>query len=583
MRHFRTIGDFLWEHRRDYVLGIFWILFVDAIQQIIPRLMGNFANDITQHQMTSARVLVYSLSILGIAVFIFYSRYRWRMHIMGTARTLEYALRLRLYAHLQKLSTNYFNHHKTGDLMAHATNDIYAVRNAMGPGIVMMADPTFLIPFTLIMMFATVDWQLVVFSLLPLPILAIIVTFFGRVIHRQFRDVQASFSNLTDIVQENIAGIRVVKTFVQEQSQIDKFAEGNEEFLNVNVKMARLQGVYQPILMFFPSLSLLIALGYGGVQVAHGVISIGSFVAFNSYLAILSWPIMAIGWVINMLQRGAASMERLNTIFFEQPEIQDAKDVLHVETIKGDIEIRNLTFTYPGSHVPALQNIHLRVHSGQTLAVVGRTGSGKSTLLNLLLRMYNVPRGHLEIDGLDVNQIPISVLREHIGCVPQDNFLFSQTIRENISFANPDTPVEQILAAAQAAQVHDNIMDFPDGYETMLGERGVTLSGGQRQRVSIARAIVKNPKLLLLDDCLSAVDANTEERILENMRRIMENRTTIIVAHRISTVKDADHIVVLDHGKIAEEGTHVDLIAHNGLYADMFRRQQLEDQIAIGE
>lgn len=583
LRHFRTIGDFLWEHRRHYGLGIFWILFVDAIQQVIPRLMGNFANDINQHQMTSHRILLYAFVILGLAVFIFYSRYQWRMHIMGSARTLEYALRLRLYAHLQRLSSNYFNHHKTGDLMAHATNDIYAIRNAMGPGVVMMADPTFLIPITLVMMFVTVDWQLVVFSLLPLPILAIIVTLFGRVIHRQFRDVQASFSNLTDIVQENIAGIRVVKTFVQEDSQISKFAEGNKEFLDVNVKMARLQGVYQPILMFFPSLSMLIALGYGGVQVAHGVISVGSFVAFNSYLAILSWPIMAIGWVINMLQRGSASMERLNQIFFEQPEIQDAQDVLDVQSIQGDIRIRNLTFTYPGANAPALQDINLHVRSGQTLAVVGRTGSGKSTLLNLLLRMYNVPRGHLEIDGIEVNRIPVSVLRENIGCVPQDNFLFSQTIRENISFADPETPFEQVVRAAEAAQVHDNIIDFPDGYDTMLGERGVTLSGGQRQRVSIARAIIKNPKLLLLDDCLSAVDANTEEKILENMRRIMANRTTILVAHRISTVKDADHIVVLDDGKVAEEGAHADLIAMNGLYADMYRRQQLEDQIAVGE
>jgi ATP-binding cassette, subfamily B, multidrug efflux pump len=583
LRHFRTIGDFLWDHRRQYALGIFWILFVDAIQQVIPKLMGNFANEVTQHHLTSHRVMLYALAILGLAVFIFYSRYRWRMYIMGSARTLEYALRLRLYAHLQRLSTNYFNHHKTGDLMAHATNDIYAIRNAMGPGIVMMADPTFLIPFTLIMMFTTVDWPLVVFSLLPLPILAIIVTLFGRVIHRQFRDVQASFSNLTDIVQENIAGIRVVKTFVQEQSQISKFAEGNEEFLNVNVKMARLQGIYQPILMFFPSLSMLIALGYGGVQVAHGVISVGSFVAFNSYLAILSWPIMAIGWVINMLQRGSASMERLNQIFFEQPEIQDAQDVLDMHALEGTIVIRDLTFTYPGASSPALSHINLRVDSGQTLAVVGRTGSGKTTLLNLLLHMYNVPRGHMEIDGVDVNRIPVAVLRENIGCVPQDNFLFSQTIRENISFANPDVPYEQVVRAAKAAQVHDNIEDFPNGYDTMLGERGVTLSGGQRQRVSIARAIIKNPKLLLLDDCLSAVDANTEELILENMRRIMENRTTIIVAHRISTVKDANHIVVLEEGKIAEEGTHAELIAKNGLYADMYRRQQLEDQIAVGE
>jgi ATP-binding cassette subfamily B multidrug efflux pump len=556
---------------------------VDAVQQVIPKLIGNFANDLTNHHMTPGRIEGYAGIVLGTALIIFYSRYRWRMYIMGTARKLEYELRLRLYAHLQTLSTNYFNHHKTGDLMAHATNDIYAVRNAMGPGIVMMADPTFLIPFTLFMMFNTVDPQLVLVSILPLPVLGLIVTFFGRIIHRQFKQVQAAFSDLTDRVQENISGIRVVKTFVQEHAQITHFREGNSSFLTVNVKMAKLQGFYQPILMLFPSLSLLIALVYGGYQVTEGTITIGSYVAFNSYLAILSWPIMAIGWVINMLQRGSASMDRLNTIFNEQPEIMNAKNVIPVADIKGKIEIRNLTYAYPNAPHETLQGISLLIRPGETLAVVGRTGSGKSTLLNLLLRLYDVPRGHIYIDDMDINQLPIGTLREHIGCVPQDNFLFSQTIHDNIAFAVPAATEQDVVRAAMLSQVHDNIVDFPDQYQTMLGERGITLSGGQRQRIGIARAIIKNPSLLLLDDCLSAVDANTEEAILINLKEVMKGRTTVIVAHRISSVQHADHIVVLDEGRIAEEGRHQELLAIGGIYADMYRRQQLEQEIASGE
>ncbi|MGZ4133755.1 MAG: ABC transporter ATP-binding protein [Tumebacillaceae bacterium] len=580
MRNFLTLREFLRDNKRDYILGVFWIFFVDLIGIITPKIIGNFTDALKNGTVDHAGIWKYVGAILAIAVFIGISRYYWRIYIMGASRKAEVYLREKFYTHLQTLSPNFFNHHKTGDLMAHATNDLSAVRQAMGPGFLSAIDPFFALSFTIIMMIYTVGLKLTLIALIPMPFLALLVNLFGRVIHRRFGEVQEAFGDLTDRVQESFAGARVVKSFVQEEAEIGKFTKQNQLNLKANLRLARINGFYNPMVQFISTLSFLVALSYGGVLVVDGTITLGEFVSFNTYLALMTWPIMAIGFVINMMQRGSASMERLNNILFTAPEIVDEPDMIEKRFLGGAIEFRNLNFTYPNSKIPVLRDINITIPSGKTVAIIGRTGSGKSTLMNLLLRMYNPERGQLFLDGVDINRIPLETLRENIGYVPQENFLFSKTIRDNIGFSGNGYEQSEIEAAASLAQVHDNIINFPEGYDTMLGERGVTLSGGQKQRVSIARAVIKNPSILILDDSLSAVDTHTEEEILRQLKTIMKDRTSLIIAHRISTIKDADEIIVLDEGAILERGTHDQLLEHHGLYYELYQKQLLEEKIA---
>lgn len=581
MNHFVTLKEFLVAHRREYLLGVFWLFFVNVIGVITPKVLGTFIDELTLGHLGTSDIILYCGIILGTAALACLARYFWRIYIMGSSRKAEIWLRDKFYAHLQTLSPNYFNHNKTGDLMANATNDLNAVRMALGPGFLSAVDPAFLLTFALIMMVETVGWQLTLFAMLPMPVLAILVTYFGKIIHKRFGHVQAAFGDLSDNVQENFAGMRVVKSFVQEDAQIEKFTVQNRENFKANLSLIKVNGIYNPLIQYISMLSFLIAFAYGGTLVVQGAITLGDFVAFNSYLALMTWPMMAIGWVINLWQRGSASMERLNNVLYAQPEIYDGVDVVREkDDLGGTIEFRNLTFTYPGGDRPILRNINLTIEAGQTVALIGRTGAGKSSLVSLLLRQYNPPNGQLLLDGVDINRIPLHTLREHIGVVPQENFLFSKTIRDNIGFSGKGYDQLEIEEAASLAQVHDNIAAFTSGYDTMLGERGVTLSGGQKQRVSIARAVIKNPKILILDDSLSAVDTHTEEEILRGLKRIMEHRTSLIIAHRISTIKDADEIVVLDDGAILERGTHDQLLAHGGLYYELYQKQLLEEKIA---
>lgn len=580
MRHFALLKDFFWKNKWRYIIGIGWLILVDALQLVTPKVIGRLTDEFTAGTVTYSKILAYVGVILGLAVFISICRYFWRIYVMGTARLAEYHLRGLLFGHLEKLSADYFNNHKTGDLMAHATNDIGAVRAALGPGIVMLTDAIFLTIVTMVIMFVTIDVKLTALALVPLPFIAIVSTTFGRSINNRFKAVQDAFAKLTDRVQENLSGIRVVKAFVQEKAEIDKFMKSSDKVVETNMNLVKVWGLFFPLMDFIASLSFLVVLGYGGILVIRGSISLGDFIAFNSYLGTLLWPMHAIGWVINMMQRGFASMERIAVILRTEPEIFDGPSVKDIRHIRGEIEFRGLTFAYPGHSEPVLKDIDLSIESGKTLAVVGRTGSGKSTLVNLLVRLYNPPRGQVFIDGVDVNDIPLSTLRENTGYVPQDTFLFSKTIAENIAFAPRTFSKDEIVEAAETAQVHGNIVEFPQGYDTILGERGVTLSGGQKQRVAIARAVIKNPAILILDDCLSAVDTHTEEEILKRLKRVMENRTSIVIAHRISTIKDADEIVVLDGGRIAERGTHESLLAQRGIYWDMYQRQLLEEEIA---
>lgn len=582
MKSFFLLKDFFKANWWRYGIGVLWLMLVNGMQLIIPRILGSITDGIREQTISPPDLWLYVLYILAIAAVIGLSRFLWRVFIIGTARKLEYFLRNMLFGHLLTLSASFYNKKKTGDLMAHATNDINAVRMAAGPGIIMITDSLFLTVATIFLMIKTVDLRLTLLALLPLPFMVSIVLFFGKVIHKRFKAVQESFSGLTDRVQENLSGIRVVKSFVQEEAEIARFNRSAQDYVNQNMNLIKLWGLFFPLVQFISALSYLIVLGSGGIMVINGTITLGSFIAFNTYLGLLIWPMMALGWVVNVLQRGAASMERIRELLDQKPEVADGPETQEVSELQGGIEFRNLTFAYPDGTV-ALKDINISVKPGQTLAVVGRTGSGKSTLANLLLRVYNPEGGSLWLDGVDVNRLPLETLRQNIGYVPQETFLFSTSIRNNIAFSDINLPMEQVEEAAKTAQVYDNIVDFPHQFETISGERGVTLSGGQKQRVSIARALIKNPRILILDDCLSAVDTHTEEEILKGLKKYMANRTSVIISHRISTVKDADEIVVLDEGRIIERGNHEQLLRRGGIYQQMWYKQQLERKIAEGQ
>ena len=579
MKSFLLLKDFFRKNAWRYALGVLWLVIVNSAQLIIPYLLGYITDQIETGQVATADLWRFAGYILAIAAVIVVSRYFWRIYIMGTARILEFHLRDMLFSHLQKLSTNFYNEHKTGDLRAHATNDVNAVRMALGLGIIMLTDSIFLSVATVIIMTQVIDIRLTALALLPLPFMAVLVTFAGRLIHDRFKAVQAAFSDMTDRVQENLSGIRVIKTFAQEDAEIERFDRVAQSLIFKNMDLVRVWGLFMPLVQFISGLSYLVVLGYGGILVIEGSITLGAFVAFNTYLAMLIWPMMALGWVINVLQRGASSMERLKVLLETEPEVVDGLDVQEVDRLKGELEIRNLDFSYPDG-TAVLEDINIKLPRGNTLAIIGRTGSGKSTLANLLLRLYDPPPGRILIDGIDINRIPLEVLRRDIGYVPQDVFLFSTTLHENIAFADGSFTREQVEEAAKLAQIYDNIVEFPRKFDTLSGERGVTLSGGQKQRMTIARALIKNPSLLILDDCLSAVDTGTEEQILKGLRRFMAGRSSIIISHRVSTVQDADEIIVMEQGRIVERGTHTELLKAGGLYRQLHHKQQLEKLIA---
>ncbi len=580
IENFKTLKYFFIEHKWAYILGVVWLIFVDLLQLLLPEILRRFTDDLQANVLGSQEIFRYGLYVLIIGFLLAFFRFLWRIYIIGTSKKLEFELRNKLFSHLLTLSTNYFNKSKTGDLMAHATNDINAVRAALGPGIVMIIDAIFITIIATTMMFLTTDVRLTFLALLPLPFLAFSALRFGKTINQRFRMVQESFSSLTETVQENLSGIRVVKTFVQEEPEIQKFAEKNQNVFNKQMHLIRIFGLFQPLIFFISSLSYLIVIVYGGSLVINRHISLGDFIAFSTYLALLIWPMMAAGWVVNMLQRGSASMARINTILSQEPEIIDGEDAVELPEIRGDVRFDNVSFKFPDSQEYALKNVNLEIPSGSTLGVIGRTGSGKSTVASLLLHLFETNEGTITIDDKPIETIKIRSLRDHIGYVDQDSFLFSTTIAKNIAFGVDEASEDEIRRVAKIAQVHENIVDFPKGYETFVGERGVTLSGGQKQRISIARALIKNPQILILDDSLSAVDTDTEEKILHHLSAEMKDKTSIVIAHRISTIKDCDNIVVIDEGEVIEEGTHEELINRRGLYTRLYEKQLLEEEIS---
>ncbi len=581
MKSFKTLSSFFKKHKWSYFIGVVWLIIIDLVQLLVPQIIRSLANDYESNILNNSGLIKYALYIVLTGLIIGFGRYFWRIYILGTSRTLEYYLRKRLFNHLLTLSPNYFNIHKTGDLMAHATNDINAVRQALGHGIILIVDSGFMILFGLTMMVRTTSLRLTAIVVFTLPLVTFIVIKFGKIIYNRFKIVQEAFSNLTDITQESFAGIRVTKSFVQEDLVSENFSELNNANFQANLNLVKVSGTFHPLLRFVASISLFIVIFYASKEVILDRISLGDFLAFNLYLGSLIWPTMALGMVVNVLQRGAASMDRLNIIFKEESEIKEIDSPIVIPQVKGDIEFDNVSFKYPNTDLYALNDINFRVKSGETLALVGRTGSGKTTIVSLLLRLYDISEGTIYLDGINIKNISLNQLRESIAYVPQDDFLFSQTLAENISFGiEGDLSEEKIIKASKDAEIYDNIMDFPKKFETVLGERGVTLSGGQKQRSSIARALIKQSPILILDDSLSAVDTETEEKILNNLKNMENNPTTIIISHRISTINHADQILYLEDGRIIERGTHEELLELKGQYNNLNEKQLLEEKLS---
>lgn len=582
-RELWTLAGLIWRHRLRYGVGVASLLIVDMGNLSVPWLIGRFIDEAKAQRLDTATLWRYVGLLVAIASVVAVFRYLWRMNIFGTARMVEFELRDRLFRHLQRMSARFYQRHSIGDLMAHATNDLGAIRGVLGEGIMAGADAVIMVSLTLVAMAGTIHWQLTLAALVPLPLLILFEWGLGRSIHLRFKAVQAAFGTLSERVQESLAGARVIKAFAQEQATTERFRQDNGAYYERYMALTRLNALNDPVITLLGGLSTVIALAYGGVLVLQGELTIGQFVAFNSYLGMLVWPMLATGWVINLVQRGTASLARIQLLLEELPDVADAPAAQAPEAWLGQLEIRNLSFRYAPELPEVLQGISVSLHPGQTLGIVGRTGSGKSTLANLIVRVYEPPEGTVFLDGRDVRTLRLQALRDAVGYVPQDGFLFSSTIAENIAFVPQPHERAAVLRAAQVAQLSAEVDDMPHGFETMLGERGITLSGGQRQRVSIARAVLKDAPMLVLDDCLSAVDTATEARILAELRPLMAQRTTIIISHRVSALQHADQILVLSEGRVVERGSHAELLALEGEYRRLYDRQAIEAAIEAVE
>jgi ATP-binding cassette subfamily B protein len=574
---------YLKRYRKLLVLGVFAVvgsnLFTVAQPLFVGRAIDVLKNGLESRSLDSSDLLMYAGLVVGFSLVAGVFSFLTRQSIIVASRHIEYDLRNDFLSHIQKLPLSFFQHTPTGDLMAHATNDISAVRSVLGPGIMYPTDTLMTFSMVLVMML-TLDWQLTLLSLIPLPFVSFVVYRLGKLVHKKFEERQEKYSELTTRAQENLSGIRVVKSYVREEYETGLFHTLSWEYLKKNLVLARIQSIMWPLMFLLVGFSLVLILYFGGLKVIGGQMSIGTLTAFFGYLMMLIWPMIAFGWVINMLQQGAASMNRLGKIMETEPDIKDTAVTDHnITNINGKIEFRHVSFRRKNSPGNTLEDISLTVPAGTTLAVVGYTGSGKSTLVNLIPRLLDVTGGELFIDDRDIRRIPLSVLRSQIGYVPQETFLFSETISDNIRYGVDMTDASGVRNVAEIAQLDKDVAEFPKQYDTLLGERGITLSGGQKQRTSIARAVMRQPKILILDDALSAVDTFTEEEILKRLRGVMKGRTSILISHRISTVKDADMIVVLHEGRIVERGVHDSLVAQGGIYAELHRKQLLEEEI----
>jgi ATP-binding cassette subfamily B multidrug efflux pump len=580
LKNFAPLKEFFVKYRRRLVVGLISLLAVDFLQLLIPLVIRKAIDDLTAGSATSGSLLKAGATIMGIAFTMAVLRYVWRYFLFGLSRRIEQGIRNRLYSHLQTLSVSFYHRTKTGDLMAKAINDINAIRMATGMGLVALVDGLVL-GVSAVGFMVYINLPLTAISIIPAPILVYFTRILTRRMSSGYESVQAAFSDLTERVREAFAGIRVIKAYTREEWTYRRMKQEGERYIFQNMQLARSIALFTPMMAIFTNLGLAIVIFLGGRLTILGQITTGDFVAFISYLGLLAWPMMAIGWVANLLQRGSASMRRLNRIFDEIPEITDALDRGKVREIKGKIELRGVSLTYPDGKRPAVKDLHLVIDAGKTIAFVGRVGSGKTTLLHLLPRLYDSPRGTLFIDDTDVRDIPLKVLRSNMGFVTQEVFIFSDTVRNNVLFGRTGIPEEAVIEALKTAQLWDEVSSLDQGIDTLLGERGITLSGGQRQRLSIARAVLTHPAILLLDDALSMVDTRTEERILNGILASRKGRTSLVVSHRLSTLIRADLIVFLENGEVVETGDHETLLTRGNGYARLYERQLLAQELEI--
>ncbi|WP_174726969.1 ABC transporter transmembrane domain-containing protein [Mesobacillus harenae] len=580
----RVFLDLMWYFKQEksaYISGIIMLLVVAFIQLAPPRIIGIVVDEIAQGTLTGAGLLKW-IGILIIAAILMYSlRYYWRIKIFGSAVKLARLLRNQLYNHFTNMSQAFYQKRRTGDLMAHSTNDLQAIQQTAGLGVLTLFDSLATGGFVIVAMATTISWKLTLICLIPLPLMAFLTSWYGTMLHREFHQAQEAFSSLNDKTQESITGIKVIKTFGQEKEDIEDFRKQSEDVVNKNVKVAKIDSLFDPTISIIVGISFFLSIAFGSRYVLNGELTIGQLISFTAYLSLLIWPMLAFGWLFNIVERGRASYDRVKTLLSVRVDIQDQKDALDIVP-SGDIQFSVEKFVYPNETDSVLKNINFTIKRGETLGIVGKTGAGKTTLLKLLIRQFEGYEGDIRVGGRSISSYKLEKLREAIGYVPQDHFLFSATVGENIAFAQADASQETIHEAAKVAYIHEDILEFTDGYKTVVGERGVSLSGGQKQRISIARALLMNPEILILDDSLSAVDAKTEEAILSKLKQNRTNKTTIITAHRLSAIQHANLIIVLDDGEVIEKGTHKELLQNNGWYKDMYYRQQLEEIVEHG-
>lgn len=581
MNVFFKLGWFFKERKRQYFVGLFMLTLVAILQLIPPKVIGYAIDEIGEGSMTMDSLLKWLGLIVVVAVLMYILRYYWRQMIFGSSNYLARVLREKLFRHFTKMSPSFYQKHRVGDLMAHATNDISAVQQTAGGGVLTLFDSITTGGFVVLAMAITIDWRLTLIALIPMPFMALLTSYYGKLLHERFGHAQAAFSDLNDKTQESISGMKVIKTFGQQQDDVTDFTKLSNEVVEKNLHVAKVDSLFDPTISLVIGVSFFLSMGFGAKFIVDGAMSIGDLVAFTTYLGLLVWPMLAIGMLFNIMERGSASYDRIEALLNISADVDDREDALDLRPA-GDLHVNLREFKFPGDEKPALRNVAFDLKRGETLGIVGKTGAGKSAILKLLLREFEGFDGEITYGGKTIDSYQKLRLREAIGYVPQDHFLFSSSIYTNIAFTNPKASPEQVEHAASLAHIHEDILMFTHGYETIVGERGVSLSGGQKQRISIARALMMEPELLILDDSLSAVDAKTEEAILHSLKGARRDATTIITSHRLSAIAHAHIILVLHEGTVVEKGTHEELMDLRGRYYEMYELQQLEQLVEKG-